>query len=172
MLYAACMWGLDPHETGLGIHGPADAEPHHEQVLLLRRLPQASPARWRAQVVQNGGLILEAAGVDEDPDRERPRRRRPIAHEGRVLRSKVVMSTLDPHTTFFDLVGEEHLPETSPQGRRRGLGMGQVELQHPPHRRPRAAPLRLPTIPGSTSAFATVMGIESVDHLLAPLGRT
>jgi len=30
--------------------------------------------------------------------------------EGRTLRSKVVMSTLDPHTTFLDLVGSENVP--------------------------------------------------------------
>jgi phytoene dehydrogenase-like protein len=32
--------------------------------------------------------------------------------EGRTLNSKVVISSLDPHTTFFDLVGKESLPTT------------------------------------------------------------
>jgi phytoene dehydrogenase-like protein len=41
--------------------------------------------------------------------------------EGRVLNAKVVISSLDPHTTFLDLVGGENLPETDGKGECRAL---------------------------------------------------
>ena len=109
LLYTSCMWGLDPRETGIGMF----------VALLLQRFGMnkcycdggshkfaASLAR---EIVGNGGTIVDAAEVTKilmDGNRVAGVQ---IA-EGRTLRSKVVMSTLDPHTTFFDLVGAEHLP--------------------------------------------------------------
>ena len=63
------------------------------------------------EVIRHGGLILEAAGVDKILIEDGRAAGVRLAHEGRILRSKVVMSTLDPETTFLDLVGKENLPK-------------------------------------------------------------
>lgn len=108
MLYATCMWGLDPNETGVGLFVP---------LLLTRAMDKAYclggshklAGAFSREIIRNGGMILEASeankimmqngnvtGVD--------------TVEGRTLHAKVVLSSLDPHTTFFDLVGKDKLP--------------------------------------------------------------
>ena len=60
------------------------------------------------------------------------------------------MSSLDPHTTFLDLVGTENLAGDLKDSVS-GLGVGQVELQHPPRGLRRGPPLRLRRPLGETS---------------------
>ena len=97
LLYTSCMWGLDPRETGIGMF----------VALMLQRGVNkcycdggshkfaASLAR---EILGNGGTIVDAAEVT-DIIMEGGRAAGVRLAEGRTLRGKVVMSTLDPHTT-------------------------------------------------------------------------
>ncbi|KAA0236207.1 MAG: NAD(P)/FAD-dependent oxidoreductase [Actinobacteria bacterium] len=108
MLYVTCMWGLDPQETGVGFFVP---------LLLDRAMNKcycqggshklaASLAR---EVVRAGGVILDASQVDNITLHDGAVTGVEL-WEGRTLNSKVVVSSLDPHSTFLDLVGAENLP--------------------------------------------------------------
>jgi len=87
-----------------------------------------------------------------------------ITHEGRVLRAKAVMSTLDPHTTFLDLVGEAHLPPSlrdAVEGwawEKWSFNTLHIAADDPPRYGS--------DDPWIDDAFTTVIGIESVDQLL------
>jgi len=108
LLYTCCQWGLDPRETGMGFFVP---------LLLDRGMNKCychggshkMAASLAREIVRAGGTILDASQVN----------RINIQNgcvtgvdlwEGRTLHSKVVISSLDPHTTFLDLVGEENVP--------------------------------------------------------------
>jgi phytoene dehydrogenase-like protein len=164
MLYAACMWGLDPRESGLGFMVPLMLNRTMNKCYCYGGSHRFAGALAR-QVIQNGGLILEAAGVDDILIENGRAVGVRIAHEGRVLRAKAVMSTLDPQTTFFDLVGEENLPDqlrTDVAGwewDKWSFNTLHVAANEPPH--------YACDDPWIDQCFASVMGIESVDHLLA-----
>jgi phytoene dehydrogenase-like protein len=108
-LYLATWWGLDYDLEGLGYLVP----------LMINRGWHSRLCRGGSHhlahllgkfIVENGGMILtgqiikriivegnEAKGVELD--------------DGTVIRAnKFVCSSIDPHQTFFDLVGEQHLP--------------------------------------------------------------
>ncbi|MCK4242117.1 MAG: NAD(P)/FAD-dependent oxidoreductase [Dehalococcoidia bacterium] len=110
MLYVSCMWGLDPRESGIGFFVPLLLDRGMNKCYCYGGSHKFAGALLR-EIIQNGGTILDAstatkiimenghvAGVETS--------------EGRTLRSKVVMSSLDPHTTFLDLVGADSLPGT------------------------------------------------------------
>ncbi|MCC7077357.1 MAG: NAD(P)/FAD-dependent oxidoreductase [Acidimicrobiia bacterium] len=108
MLYVTCMWGLDPNETGVGFFVP---------LLLDRAMNKcycqggshklgASLAR---EFVRAGGCILDSSQVNKIT-LENGAVSGVELWEGRTLKSKVVISSLDPHSTFLDLVGPENLP--------------------------------------------------------------
>jgi len=63
------------------------------------------------EIVRAEGTILEAAEVTRI-NMQNGNVAGVELMEGRTLNSKVVISSLDPHTTFFDLVGKESLPTT------------------------------------------------------------
>jgi phytoene dehydrogenase-like protein len=164
MLYASCMWGLDPQETGLGFMVPLMLDRTVNKCYCYGGSHKFGSALAR-QVVKNGGLILEAATVDKILMENGRAAGVVLAHEGRVLRSKVVMSTLDPKTTFLDLVGEEHLPDslkasaTDWNWDKWSFNTLHIAADEPP---------RYATDdPWIDQSFATVFGIESVDQLMA-----
>jgi len=109
MLYASCMWGLDPRETGIGFFVP---------LLLVRGMNKCYcyggshkfAGALAREIVQAGGTILDAAEVTRII-MENGRAAGVQTAEGRILRSKVVMSSLDPKITFLELVGAQNLPE-------------------------------------------------------------
>jgi phytoene dehydrogenase-like protein len=111
MLYASCMWGLDPRETGLGFMVPLMLDRAVNKCYCYGGSHKFASALGR-EIVRSGGLILEAATVERILVENGRAAGVELTHEGRTLRSKVVMSTLDPHTTFLDLVGAEHLPRS------------------------------------------------------------
>lgn len=107
-LYVTCMWGLDPNESGVGFFVP---------LLLDRAMNKcycqggshklaASLAR---EFVRNGGTILDSSQVNTITTHDGAVTGVEL-WEGRTLHSKVVISSLDPQTTFLDLVGAENLP--------------------------------------------------------------
>jgi phytoene dehydrogenase-like protein len=168
LLYATCMWGLDPRETGLGFMVPLMLDRAVNKCYCYGGSHKFGSALAR-QVVKNGGLILEAAGVDQILMEHGRAVGVHITHEDRVLRAKVVMSTLDPHTTFLDLVGEQHLPASLTQAVKGwawdkwSFNTLHIAADEPPQYRS--------DDPWIDQAFATVIGIESVEQLLAHWDR-
>ena len=108
LLYTSCMWGLDPGETGVGMFVALMLERGANKCYCEGGSHKFAGALAR-EIVGNGGTIVDAAEVSEILMEDGRVAGIRLA-EGRTLRSKVVMSTLDPHTTFLDLVGAEHLP--------------------------------------------------------------
>jgi phytoene dehydrogenase-like protein len=108
LLYISCMWGLDPNETGVGMFVALMLERGANKCYCDGGSHKFAGALAR-EIVSNGGTIVDAAEVSEIL-MENGRAVGIRLAEGRTLRSKVVMSTLDPHTTFLDLVGAESLP--------------------------------------------------------------
>jgi phytoene dehydrogenase-like protein len=164
MLYASCMWGLDPRESGLGFMVPLMLDRTMNKCYCYGGSHKFAGALAR-EFVKHGGLILDAAAVEsiliEDGRAVGVR----IAHEGRTLRSKVVMSTLDPHTTFLDMVGADNLPAEMRQDiegwswDKWSFNTLHVAANEPPR--------YAADDPWIDKCFATVLGIESVDQLLA-----
>jgi len=164
LLYAACMWGLDPNESGLGFMVPLMLDRTMNKCYCYGGSHKFAGALARA-LVKNGGLILEAAGVDKILIENGRAAGVTLAHEGRVLRARAVVSTLDPHTTFLDLVGVEHLPESLREDvegwewDKWSFNTLHIAANEPPH--------YACDDPWIDQCFATVHGIESADHLLA-----
>jgi len=117
------------------------------------------------QVIRNGGLILEAATVDKIIMENGRAVGVHIGFEDRVLRAKAVMSTLDPHTTFLDLVGESHLPPSLTE-QIKGWAWDKWSF-NTLHIAADESPKYATDDPWINQAFATVVGIEGVDQLLA-----
>jgi len=164
MLYAACMWGLDPRETGLGFMVPLMLDRTMNKCYCYGGSHKFAGALAR-QVVKHGGLILEAAPVKKILMEGGRAAGVEIGHEGRSIRAKAVMSTLDPHTTFLDLVGPAHLP-ASLKEEVEGWAWDKWSfntLHIATHEPPKYAT----DDPWINESFATVVGIESVDQLLA-----
>ena len=110
LLYTACMWGLDPNETGIGLFVPLLLDRGMNKCYCYGGSHKFAGALAR-EIVRNGGLILEASEVTKI-NTQNGNVTGVELMEGRTLNSKVVVSSLDPHTTFFDLVGKEKLPAT------------------------------------------------------------
>jgi phytoene dehydrogenase-like protein len=163
MLYASCMWGLDPRETGLGFMVPLMLDRAMNKCYCYGGSHKFAGALAR-EVVKNGGLILEAASVDKIIMENGRVAGVEIAHEGRILRSKVVMSTLDPQTTFIDLVGEGHLPDSLKESVKGwtwdkwSFNTVHIAADEPPK--------YATDDPWINESFATVVGIESIEQLL------
>jgi phytoene dehydrogenase-like protein len=107
LLYTSCMWGLDPRETGIGMFVALMLQRGVNKCYCDGGSHKFAGALAR-EIVANGGTILDAAEVTSILMGNGGVSGVEIA-EGRTLHSKVVMSTLDPHTTFLDLVGGENL---------------------------------------------------------------
>ena len=107
LTYITCMWGLNPHEGGMGFMVP---------LLMVRGLNKCLcyggshkfSGTLSKQVYMNGGLILENAEVTKILI-ENGRAVGVRMYDGREVRAKVVASSLDPQTNFLRLVGKEHL---------------------------------------------------------------
>jgi phytoene dehydrogenase-like protein len=109
LLYVSCMWGLDPKETGIGLFVPLLLTRAMNKCYCYGGSHKFSGALER-EIVANGGTILEAAEVTTIT-MEGGRVAGVELREGRRLNSPVVISSLDPHSTFFDLVGKQNLPD-------------------------------------------------------------
>jgi phytoene dehydrogenase-like protein len=168
MLYASCMWGLDPDESGLGFMVPLLLDRTVNKYYCYGGSHKFAGALAR-EVVKGGGLILEAAAVDKILIENGCAVGVRLAHEGRILRSKVVMSTLDPHSTFLDLVGEENLPDQLKQDVS-GWAWDKWSF-NTLHIATNEAPKYATDDPWIDKCFATVVGIESPDQLLEHWGN-
>jgi phytoene dehydrogenase-like protein len=164
LLYAACMWGLDPRETGLGFMVPLMLDRAVNKNYCYGGSHKFGSALAR-EVVKNGGLVLEACTVDKILMENGRAVGVHIKWEDREIRAKAVMSTLDPHSTFLDLVGEEHLPP-SLSGPVKGWIWDKWSF-NTLHVATHEAPKYKCDDPWINQTFATVIGIENVEQLLA-----
>ena len=107
-LYVTCMWGLAPKEPGLGYLVP----------LLMMRTSMNKcisiggshklASSLAKEIVINKGLILENAEVTKIL-LENGKAAGVELFDGQIVKAKTVVSSLDPHSTFLRLVGEENL---------------------------------------------------------------
>ena len=164
LLYASCMWGLDPRETGMGFMVPLMLDRAMNKCYCYGGSHKFASALGR-QVIRNGGLILEAATVDKIIMENGRAVGVHIGFEDRVLRAKAVMSTLDPHTTFLDLVGESHLPPSLTE-QIKGWAWDKWSF-NTLHIAAEEPPKYATDDPWINQSFATVVGIEGVEQLLA-----
>ncbi len=164
LLYASCMWGLDPHETGLGFLVPLMIDRAMNKRLCYGGSHKFAGALAR-QVVQNGGLILESATVSKIIMENGRAAGVELAHEGRTLKAKAVMSTLDPHTTFLDMVGADHLTQDL-QDSVKGWKWDKWSF-NTLHVAAEEPPKYITDDPWINESFATVFGFEGVDDLVA-----
>lgn len=163
LLYVSCMWGLDPNESGVGFFVP---------LLLDRGMNKAYcqggshklGSSLGKEVIRNGGVILDSSQVNRILV-EDGRVAGVELWEGRTLYSKVVASSLDPETTFVDLVGREHLPQTLEEDVDRWeLDKWSYTTVHVATDEP---PQYISRDPWVRDSFMTIVGIESTEQLLA-----
>ncbi|MFC2000736.1 phytoene desaturase family protein, partial [Chloroflexota bacterium] len=163
LLYASCQWGLDPRETGIGFFVPLLIDRGMNKCYCYGGSHKFAGAMGR-EIVKAGGLILEAAGVDKIL-MENGRVAGVHIQEGRTLHSKAVMSTLDPHTTFLDLVGAEYLPADLKEAvegwkyDKWSYNTLHITAEEPPR--------YACDDPWINESFMAVFGIESTEQLLA-----
>jgi phytoene dehydrogenase-like protein len=108
LLYTSCMWGLDPRETGMGFFVPLLIDRGMNKCYCQGGSHKLASSLAR-EIVRAGGCILDSSQVNKISMQNGCVSGVEL-WEGRSLHSKVVVSSLDPHTTFLDLVGTESLP--------------------------------------------------------------
>ena len=109
LLYLTCMWGLPYDQEGMGylallyfdraanyqicLGGSHTIASALGKMIHENRGMALGPQRVKQIIIEDGS----AKGVEMD--------------DGTIFNSKTILSTIDPHQTFFKLVGEEHLEE-------------------------------------------------------------
>ena len=163
MLYVSCMWGLDPRETGVGFFVPLLLHRGMNKCYCYGGSHKFAGALAR-EIVAAGGTILDMCEVSKIIT-QNGKAIGVETKEGRTLKAKVVISSLDPHTTFLDLVGRENLPGTlreSVEGwtyDKWSFYTLHVASKEPPQYKCEE--------PWANESFMTIFGIESTDQLLA-----
>lgn len=107
-LYVACMWGLDPSETGLAFLLP---------LMITRSMHKYQcyggshklAGVFGKEIMANGGTILENGEVIKI-NVDNGKVSGVELFDGTKVKAKVVASSLDPHTTFIKLIGEDKIP--------------------------------------------------------------
>ena len=163
LLYVCCMWGIDPRETGMGFFVPLLLDRGMNKAYCHGGSHKLAGALAR-EIVGNGGTILDGSQVNKIN----------ISGgavtgvelwEGRTLHGKVVASSLDPQTTFVDLVGRDLLPE----GLASAVDGWKVDkwsfatLHVASEEQPRYAC----DDPSVNECFMTVLGFDSSEQILA-----
>lgn len=162
LLYVACMWGLDPEETGLGFLIPLLIDRSMNKAMCYGGSHRLAAALGR-EVLRHDGTILDTAevtgitisdGVATGVELE----------DGRRIEAGIVLSSLDPQSTFLDLVGREHLPKSLTEAvdgwewEKWSFFTTHAVLDAPP--------AYAADDPWVNEAFMTVVGFDDVDGLL------
>ncbi|MCP4750366.1 MAG: NAD(P)/FAD-dependent oxidoreductase [Proteobacteria bacterium] len=108
-LYVTCMWGLDPQAPGLGYLVPLLLIRTGMNKCLSVGGSHKLASSLAKEVVLNKGMILENAEVTKIL-MENGRAAGVELFDGQVVKAKTVVSSLDPQSTFLNLVGEKNLP--------------------------------------------------------------
>ncbi len=107
MLYTTCMWGIDPRETGVGFFVPLLLDRGMNKCYCQGGSHKLASSLAK-EIIRAGGCILDSSQVNKINVRGGAVCGVDL-WEGRTLHSDVVVSSLDPHTTFLDLIGTETL---------------------------------------------------------------
>ncbi|MFA5368305.1 MAG: NAD(P)/FAD-dependent oxidoreductase, partial [Dehalococcoidia bacterium] len=99
LLYMTCMWGCDPRESGMGWYVALQMSRGINKCYCYGSSHKLAGAFERV-IVENGGLVLEAAAATKII-MENGKAAGIELQEGRTLKAKVVISSLDPQTTFL-----------------------------------------------------------------------
>ena len=163
LLYISCMWGLDPRETGIGFYVPLLIDRGMNKCYLHGGSHKLAGALSR-EIVRAGGTILESSDVVKI-NRHNGSVSGVELMEGRTLNSDVVISSLDPHTTFFDLMDKKKLPADLKESVERwkydkwSFNTLHVASKEAPH--------YACEDPWVDESFMTIFGFESTKQLLA-----
>ncbi len=162
MLYTTCMWGLNPKETGLGFFVPLMLDRGMNKSYCQGGSHKMAGGLAR-EFIRAGGCILDSSQVNKITVRDGAVSGVEL-WEGRTLESKVVVSSLDPQTTFLDLVGPEHLSgglEESIRGWE--LDKWSYSTVHVATNEP---PRYACGEPWVDESFMTIFGFESMDQII------
>ncbi len=163
MLYVACMWGLDPRESGVGYFVPLLCDRGMNKHYCYGGSHKFAGALVR-EVLQAGGVVLENSAATKIL-MDNGRASGVQTEDGLTLKSKVVLSSLDPHSTFLDLVGRDSLPaDLVPSVEGWKWDKWSFYTLHIVSEQP---PRYKCDDPWVNEAFMTVFGFEGTDQLLA-----
>lgn len=163
LLYVSCMWGLDPRETGIGFFVPLLLDRGMNKSYLHGGSHKLAGALAR-EIIRAGGTILESSDVTKIIMRNGSVSGVELG-EGRTLNSDVVISSLDPHTTFLDLLSPEKVPADLKDSVQRwkydkwSFNTVHIASEEAPH--------YACGEPWVDESFMTIIGFESTDQLLA-----
>ena len=163
LLYATCMWGLDPNETGLGLFVPLLLTRAMDKAYLVGGSHKMAGAFSR-EIHANGGIIVEAAEVSKIITQNGNVTGVEL-REGRKLNAKVVISSLDPKTTFLDLIGPKNLPGTFLKESAEGWKFDKWSY-HTLHIVSKEMPQYKCDDPWASESFMTVVGFDSSDQVV------
>ncbi len=163
MLYVSCMWGLDPRETGIGFFVPLLLHRGMNKCYCYGGSHKFAGALAR-EIVAAGGTILDTCEVSNIIT-QNGKAIGVETKEGRTLKAKAVISSLDPHTTFLDLVGSENLPGTLKESVE-GWSYDKWSF-YTLHVASKEPPQYKCQEPWANESFMIIFGIESTDQLLA-----
>ncbi len=108
LLYAACMWGLNPRESGLGFLVPLYVDRAANKALCYGGSHKLAGTLSR-EILRNGGVVLDNAEVTSFIV-EDGRVTGLEVFDGRVIEARAVLSSLPPPLTFGELLPAEHVP--------------------------------------------------------------
>ena len=163
LLYATCMWGLDPNETGLGLFVPLLLTRAMDKAYLMGGSHKLAGALSR-EIHQNGGIIIEAAEVCKI-NMQNGNVTGVELREGRKLNAKVVISSLDPKTTFLDFIGPKNLPGTFLKESAEGWKFDKWSY-HTLHIVSSEMPRYKCDDPWASESFMTVVGFDSSQQVM------
>ena len=162
LLYVSCMWGLDPRETGVGFFVPLLLDRGTNKNYCQGGSHKLAGSLGR-EIVQAGGTILESSQVNKIITQNGAVSGVEL-WEGRILYSKVIVSSLDPHTTFLDLIGKENLSGNL-KASVEGWKYDKWSL-NTLHVVSEEAPCYACRDPWVNEAFMTIFGFESTEQIL------
>jgi phytoene dehydrogenase-like protein len=163
LLYATCMWGLHPDETGLGLFVPLLLTRAMDKAYLVGGSHKLAGALSR-EIHQAGGIIVEAAEVCKI-NMQNGNVTGVELREGRKLNAKVVISSLDPKTTFLDFIGAKNLPGTFLKESAEGWKADKWSY-HTLHIVSKEMPKYKCDDPWASESFMTVVGFDSSQQVM------
>jgi phytoene dehydrogenase-like protein len=107
-LYLSCMWGLSPNESGLGFLVPLLMSRCGMNKCICLGGSHKLASSLAKEIVTNNGLILDNAEVTKII-MDNGKAAGVELHDGVQVKAKTVISSLDPQTTFLNLVGKDNL---------------------------------------------------------------
>ena len=162
LLYNICTWGLDPRETGVGLFVALYLDRMMNKCYCQGGSHKMANSLGR-EIVRAGGTILDSSDVI-DIHMKGGKVAGVELWEGRTLHTNCVISTLDPRTTFLDLVGADNIPADLKDS---------IEGWHYDkwsfntlHTVSEEMPRYVPKDPWASESFMTIFGFEGMDAML------